>query len=277
MPIVQFVGPLVGVIGFCFAVYAFKYNKRRKRLVVKAMYSKLITGHTGQLSDQIHVKYGDLDISDPHLVNITVWNVGAKDILAKDFDGDKPLKIEIGATVVALLQPDGPTLNSLVVADAVSIQPSLLVAGRRYVIPALVDGEPNTSVETSRIADTDILDKPQRQALKDRRDKLFKYPARVALVLGFAFMIAGVIAAATTGDEKREFQENRRTEILDSISYPANREQVSVAADQLNDAEDSFQGSEIVAILLTGMFVSYGSFLLLGWGETAYDRRHHLV
>lgn len=187
----QLIALLVTVLGICATFYYFRYNNRPKRLAFGVVVSKLIQDDdVSAPQHQIVVVHDEKSVTDPHLVAILLTNIGNKDIGTDDFDGKKPLCVDIGANVVAILKPGSQTVDAKVENQKLLIEPTMLPRNKEFAVKLLVDGSPEVALEEHRLLDTDIWDQRQRtEKAKNVRQRLRGVMRVCVVVMLTAFAI----------------------------------------------------------------------------------------
>jgi hypothetical protein len=175
----------IGLLAVIAGYYYFAHNKRRKQLLFDNRRTKLIALPMGHGSEKIEVIYDGHRVNDPYIVDLLFGNIGDKDIGSKDFDGDRPLEVAIGAKIVAQMQYPQENavlgLNCELGEQEVRILPSLFAVSQVHRTRLLVDGKPALEIVENRLLDTDIISGLMRR----------KRSMKVVLT---AFVVAGSLA-----------------------------------------------------------------------------------
>lgn len=159
---------VLAIIGICVGVAAIiagvlaarRWGTRRRRLLFEYTSTPLIP--KGQTADFLKVTYRDFEVEDPHLVRLSLKNVGSVDVATAHFDAGRPLTVALHCTMYGVTSTSHPaaTESPAVGTEAsVKLRPTLLPRGQGWVVEAVVGGLPRPEV-VSTLVDTDILDKP---------------------------------------------------------------------------------------------------------------------
>ncbi|MFD8104007.1 hypothetical protein ACFV24_31160 [Nocardia fluminea] len=200
MELLKIISP-VAVLALLWGCYAFWHSKRRKRLVISLKNSKLIAEGISN-SDKISVKYDLSEILDPHIVTIDMVNGGHKDIESKDFDGDKPLVINLNCKIVAVLQSESATIEHTFDGKHLKIAPTLLARGKAYSVQVLTEGEPKLSIDQDRLIDTDVWNGEERVAVDKKRKGWARAGALICMTLALAPLGASAIGVTIALEKK---------------------------------------------------------------------------
>lgn len=110
----------IGGLGF----YYFRHGNRRNRIVFDPTAQQLMAS---SYAGEFEVKYASDSVSDPYIATVQFWNEGPKDIRKADFD--QPLRISIGARIVAIVDQQEDRFGALEVSKAsdtvIEIAPTL--------------------------------------------------------------------------------------------------------------------------------------------------------
>jgi hypothetical protein len=151
------VGVVAVIVG---AMAAQRWGTRRRRLLFEYTSTPLIP--EGQMASFLKVTYRDFEVEDPHLVRLSLKNVGPVDVATAHFDAGKPLTVRLHCTMYSVTSTShaAATESPAVGAEAiVKLRPTLLPRGHEWVVEAVVGGALRPEV-ASTLIDTDILDKP---------------------------------------------------------------------------------------------------------------------
>lgn len=127
--------------------------------------SPLIPQVQGVSSSHLAVTYRDVEVSEPHLLTLSLVNVGPADVASSHFDGGRDLTIRLGCTMYGLLHPPASpeTLTTVTTAmgseGAIYLQPGLLRRGGEWMVDVVVGGIPSPELD-SPLIDTDVVDPP---------------------------------------------------------------------------------------------------------------------
>lgn len=146
-------------VGVLVAAVAIRFNYRsshpRRRLTysfsVLPLFARQADGEgAGSL---VEVSFVGVPVKDPRLVALTLVNTGSKDIASAHFDGNVPLRLELGTTALCLFATEAhpvtsrpPTARiSIGRPQAVLVAPGRLGKGASVTYTVLVEGKPNLS------------------------------------------------------------------------------------------------------------------------------------
>ena len=132
-------------------------------------------------------------VGQPHVIDVDLWNAGAKDIRADMFSADAPIEVDLGVKVIKELrgERDYDTESASIALgsdDIVRIAPSLVKRGmvKRYRL--LVDGSPEVTW-TNQVADLQIRDLEQEWERPTLDRRVARITARALFViLGLTFI-----------------------------------------------------------------------------------------
>ncbi|MEU7769499.1 hypothetical protein AB0B25_31065 [Nocardia sp. NPDC049190] len=230
MELLQVVGPLIGLVGLAAGYYYFRYGKERKRLVVSVRVSKLIADRVTAIPEKISVAYDSVIVGDPRVVTIELSNTGSKDISSKDFDGEKPLAIEVNCEVMAVLQNESGGIVSTNENRRVLVPPTVMARGKAYTIQVLVDGEPKVSVEPDRLVDTDIWNIEERIMVDKKRKRWAELSVVSSIAVGVAATLLNMAGSFVKGDRKANAAQ---TAVSDLERISKNLEGASISSGEL--------------------------------------------
>jgi len=193
------VGVIVGVLGIAATIWVTLRAANPKRCLYYVMRSDTpLINRRNDLSEQLKVSYGNAQLDSPHVVTIRLVSRGRADIAREAFDGDRPLILDLGTSIVELVEiatspSDRPDPEWTLKGSELQVGPSHF--GRRQTtdISLLVDGD------WPRIV-------PPKQTLIDVRlehgngESIRQMRAIIAIPLWFVFLmlpVTGVIAYRT--------------------------------------------------------------------------------
>ncbi len=99
------------------------------------------------VSSDIEVRHGERVLVNPQVLEVRLKSGGRKDIRSSDFDGGKPLRLDIGIPIVSLLgwtmDPEGASTGPdvWVRGSGLEIDPSLIPRHQVFTFHLLADGE----------------------------------------------------------------------------------------------------------------------------------------
>jgi hypothetical protein len=124
---------------------------------------------------------GDL-VADPYFMELRMQVRSRRDIRASDFDQDRPLVFQLGATVVGGIGYEGtmPIIEEAgknLAGSVLAIYPRLIRRGDGFRTSLLLDGKPRITVQNS-LVNVDVWDQPPRRR-----------PPWLLFVIGYAFAV----------------------------------------------------------------------------------------
>ncbi|MBM0231907.1 hypothetical protein JNW91_08580 [Micromonospora sp. STR1_7] len=145
------------------ALAAQRWGTRRGRITLMATASSLIPeGYIRESTKNLlKVTWRDIDVEDPHMVLIGIFNTGPRDISSAHFDGGKPLLVRLNCKmfgVTALSDHSVPMVSGAIGDEAViQLGPHLLRKGEVWAVNVIVGGRPRPEL-VSPLIDTDVED-----------------------------------------------------------------------------------------------------------------------
>ncbi|MDG4826056.1 hypothetical protein O7635_29765 [Asanoa sp. WMMD1127] len=154
------VGILVAAAAIVTGMYATRrWGTRRRTITLDCVSTPLISSQLGAMGrDLLKVTYRDIEVMDPHLVQIRIRNVGPSDVASAHFDGETPLTVELSCRVLGVTNP-GPVpagVTSMGAQGHITFRPGLLRRNEEWVLGVLVEGNPRPEMVSSLI-DTDVI------------------------------------------------------------------------------------------------------------------------
>jgi hypothetical protein len=190
------VAVLVGVAG---ALVAYTVGFPRRRLLYgMPVAAAMLTAPSGVRGD-LELHHRDTVLTAPHVLEIRLVSRGRKDIPSSAYDSGKPLRLDVGARIVEVLQttsdpPSIPAPSVTVDGTSLMIGPGLISKRQKITFTVLTDGErPNLTCQST------LIDVQVRQQDSDDLQPASTFATVFATVAVLA-MIGGVwsLAAAST-------------------------------------------------------------------------------
>ncbi|HEY0260908.1 MAG TPA: hypothetical protein VGC18_13775 [Lacisediminihabitans sp.] len=157
---VAIVALFVAIAGIVVAVFATRrWGNRRGKLDLTFRSIPLIP--EGVRPGLLQLSFRDFVVENPHLVEISLVNVGPRDIASAFFDGGRPISIAFNQTFYGLTGVEGgaalfsPALGADAPDAIVRITPLLLKRGESWNFTAVLAGVPEIDVDCPLI-DTDL-------------------------------------------------------------------------------------------------------------------------
>lgn len=144
--------------------YLWSVPKRRLHYWL-ASKTPLLLSAPSELSDQLEVHHDGRVVAEPHVLEVRVASRGRRDIPSSSFDGDQPIRVDVGASILEILGNDSDTKavpKPVVRVDgtALEIGPALLKRRHTLTYRLLVDGpEPRLTCHAS-LVDVTVLSRP---------------------------------------------------------------------------------------------------------------------
>ncbi|WP_351233830.1 hypothetical protein [Streptomyces sp. NPDC002133] len=146
-----FVAMALGALG---AFATLRANNPKRRLVYRTLANTSLFTASHSQTGALAVTHGTTPVSRPRVVELELRNAGRRDITVAQFHRSDPIKCDLGADIVAVLDvstgPAGSTPPSVAVDPAsragLLIGPCLLARKQVVQISVLVDG-PQSDVE----------------------------------------------------------------------------------------------------------------------------------
>lgn len=139
-------------------------NRRRKILFI---YNKTALLPKGRQPGPLQVTYHDIPVKDPHLVTLSIKNIGPSDIGSEQFDAKRPLTIRLNCTMYGLTSnshPSSSTSTAIGEQGVLELRPQLLRRGEEWTTEAVVEGEANPELD-SPLIDTDTVNEVDQNIL----------------------------------------------------------------------------------------------------------------
>lgn len=151
---------IVAIIAILVAVWATRrWGNRRAK--VQFEFRSLPLLRDDMKPGLLEVTYRDMPVKKPHLVSVTIENVGPRDIPSSAFDAGKPISVTFNQTFYGLTSTSGgvhttsPAIGTPANDAIVLIQPGLLKRREAWSFSAVLSGPAEISVE-SPLIDTDM-------------------------------------------------------------------------------------------------------------------------
>lgn len=161
--LLSIVGIVVGVVATVAA--AWKWGTRRRRLLFTWRSTPLLPIDQAE-HPWVQVTVHDFPVNDPHLVALTLRNVGPSDLATQHFDAGKPIRVELGCTrfwaVTRSTHPRATRMPSVGYDGGwIELRPLLLRRGEEWTVDAVVEGDVAPTL-TSPLIDTDVVAEKSR-------------------------------------------------------------------------------------------------------------------
>lgn len=144
---------IVALIGLTIAIFGAYYARAalfpaRRRISVTMKHPTSLLSDASTAISGIEVIRNHQPLTEPHIVEISIENTGRHDIESAKFDLERPLRIEIGATLVDVLKvstnPISRTIPTYAIdgPSSITVGPDLIKRRSRIEIQILADGIP---------------------------------------------------------------------------------------------------------------------------------------
>ena len=145
--VLGWLGVVVGVATLAVIVAQFYIGASRRVLTYSLVSDAALIslGAREKAGPDLQVTLGDSPLNDPHVVSIQIEYKGRRDIREDDFQGRKPLVVDVGAPILKHLNPSPvhetiPSISILGDKKVVEIGPDLITSGQLITIDLLTDG-----------------------------------------------------------------------------------------------------------------------------------------
>ncbi|MGO2747364.1 hypothetical protein [Microbacterium sp.] len=197
---------LIGLVGIIVAsvisVWTYRKMNPKRQLRYRADVTPLLTAHGGA-HGRLTVALDGRPVTNPQVVELSLWSSGRADIGSQLFDAGKPLTFDLGALILDSSPASDLESARLVVGlpNTIRLYPALLHRKFQSSIRVVVDGTPNVTVNRV-LPDIDVIQhgaSETERAISTSR-KRFRLTPLVAwtglLILGVVVMAVGVVLTA---------------------------------------------------------------------------------
>ncbi len=146
----------------------------RRRLSYEVHSLTPVVPATGPLREHVSVSAGGIILTDPHVFSVELANTGWRDIPSSAFDRGIPIRLDLGAQVISVLEtvmqpPHALTPVVAVDGQSLLLGPSLIAKKQSVKISALVNGvDPALSIRTGltdvKVESAEVLHSRERRA-----------------------------------------------------------------------------------------------------------------
>lgn len=155
-----FAALVVAIVAIPVTVFATRHwGNRRARLDVAIDAIPLLP--EGMQPGLLEVTYRDIPVSAPHLVTVTFWNSGPRDLASDMFDNGRSIAVRFDQTFYGLTAVNGgvqtrsPAVGARADEAIVFVRPALLKRGSSWSFSAVTTGPVEVNVDAPLI-DTDV-------------------------------------------------------------------------------------------------------------------------
>jgi len=201
------------ILGVLALLGARRWGTRRAELSFEYEYTSLLADSGAK--NLIKVMYGNMEVSDPHVLTIRIINTGSRDVTSSNFDSGKPFEVILNCAMYGLVGSvsDRGNEKNLVIQPSgmpgvLKFKPALLKRKQKWQVEALVSGRGNPSVR-SPVIDTDVIQGGLVAELIRIRPSVFSNLcmalAAACFVTGLTFVIVGGISLPDSPFDDGEF------------------------------------------------------------------------
>lgn len=175
---------VIAVVAIPVTVFATRrWGNRRSALAYTSEWTSLLP--VSIKAGAFQLTLNGAPVPEPHLLTISLTNIGPKDIASAMFDAGRPIRIRLGGRLYGVTSTEGGVLLSGTpnthsgYVDTIDVLPSLLPRGKAWLFSAVVSGTPSVEFDWSLI-DTDYRtgtrDEVVKEALLSALDIVGPYP-----------------------------------------------------------------------------------------------------
>ena len=176
------------VVGILLIWLTWKLVFSRQRLYYSVLVTPLVAVGGSRFSDKLRIFYGEPDdplekpLSEPVVVSIRLASRSAKDIPTAAFDDRKPLALNLGRPVVAML---GRAADNVTSRDSeILVGPGLIRKNQVIRLTVLVDGQPTVEINDPPLIDVTVAERPWTSPVGPWwKDKSRIWPFLAAVIL----------------------------------------------------------------------------------------------
>jgi hypothetical protein len=163
-------GDVLGIIAIVVAVIAIlvgvlaarRWGTKKRRLLVTYSASPLIPSLPSEAHETVQVTYKDIPVENPHLLEISIQNIGPVDVTTDDFDARRHAVFKLNCKIYGLVSSTRPGFTSCSPVGSeglIEISPLLLKCKESCEITAITSGMPDVEPDFPLI-NTEIVDRP---------------------------------------------------------------------------------------------------------------------
>ncbi len=150
------------VVGAATIMATYRATTNRQKLLYTLRRTPLLS-RSGSYGDLLTVTYSGKQVNEPAVLSIWLTNVSNKDIPSSAFDGSRPIVVDVGMRIIALLPTGRKFGGESIPADEIgfdgsrlTIEPTLIRAHWSIVVELLVEGSCDDVVVTSPLINVDV-------------------------------------------------------------------------------------------------------------------------
>jgi hypothetical protein len=199
------IGIVVAVIAAVLAAFAVIYQRRsvppKLELSVETAITPVLPSGSAMLG-RITMAYEDgSPLTDPHIVQIDLHNMGSAAIGKELYDGD-PYVVRFGTKVIDKVDetnnlPDRTTPDTRVSDSELWIGPGTIHQGQKLTYSVLIDGRAEIDL-ICPIKNVTLVDLEKREASAERRSKVMGILAATLMAVAFAIVAVTYINSRPT-------------------------------------------------------------------------------
>jgi hypothetical protein len=199
-------GPVVAVLSTLVIIWATirVANPKRRLMYAMPVITPLLNNVNG-ITGNIEVRRDGQPLTNPRVVELKLSTRGRNDIPRSAFDGERPIRLDIGTPIVQCLtvttHPADRTMPQPTIdGTALLIHPTLIGKRQTTVYSLLIDGpQPTLSKPEQTLTDVDIQNHDPDEPVTAVAAVAAVAVAAVAAVVGLAAVAAAAVAAAAVG------------------------------------------------------------------------------
>jgi hypothetical protein len=183
------------IVGFVTVFVTYRVGGTKRQLTYGITEdTKLLGGVKSTDASDLKVLFRDQLLGNPRILRLRLASRGRRDIRTEDFDQSRPLVLNVGIDIIALIsaKSDPEPLPRLELEGrCIKIGPDLIRRRQTVTIAVLADGTSSHLTQNSPLIDVDV----QRQTYNKRNPKKYLVVGLVMSILG----LAATITAQKTG------------------------------------------------------------------------------
>jgi len=174
-------------------------NPRRRLLYGTTSAARLINA-SDMVRNTLRVTRAGTVLADPHVLVVEVRNDGRRDVASGAYDAGQPIRLDLGAPVVDVLEsestPAGIQMPTIAVSGTeLHLGPSLIAKGQRIRLTVLVDGPGPQLTFHAALVDVQVTSLADA-ATREARRKSHMSSAMSAMF--FIFILWAIVSSLVT-------------------------------------------------------------------------------
>lgn len=198
-------GLLVAIVGVVYQRRAL-FPLKREITITALPPVPMLSDSSSSLSD-IRILLDEREISDPHMVTVTLTNTGRHDVVKGSFHDEEPLRIDFGSEIVRLTtaKQKPPHLPVRIAGTQLELGPGHFRRGAEMTLQVLSGGRPELEQLKSKVSgvlvDVDLTFRPAGRFTRPKARLLVLIASVAAGLLG-----AGLMSAVVEGLDEGSFR-----------------------------------------------------------------------